>query len=168
MLNSESGRTSLADNAPLSAAEIKMYMADIDEDALSTSGKKLYEKVQRFLKRDAFSLKYGDVAFGFNMIAKPSLMYKSTGDIDWTFATDYTGHAGPKPYGAASSFIGSDAADSFVTVPLYLTFGNAFVIETDPCFAKSFWGMSNDGNFTNLPYDFNDFDFLWPRNAYGK
>ena len=168
MLNSESGRISLADNAPLPVSEIKMYMADIDYDALSDSGKKLYEKAQAFLKRDAFSLKYGDVAFGFNMIAKPSLMYKSTGDIDWTFATDYTGHAGPKPYGAASSFIGSDASDPFITVPLYLTFGNAFVIETDPCFAKSFWGMSNDGNFTNLPYDFNDFDFLWPRNAYGS
>ena len=39
MLNAESGRTSLADNAPLSAAEIKMYLDAVDEDALSASGK---------------------------------------------------------------------------------------------------------------------------------
>lgn len=165
MLNAESAKTSLADNAPLSAAEIGMYLNGIDEASLSASGKKLYEKSRDFLKRDAFSLKWGKVSFGFNMIAKPALVYKSNKDIDWTFACDYTGHEGPKPYGTASSFIGSDATDPFVTIPLYLTFADVFVIETDPCFAKSFWGMSKAENFINFPYSASDVEFSWPRSA---
>jgi len=168
MLNAESGRTSLADNAPLSAAEIKMYLDAVDEDALSASGKKLYERARDFLKRNGFLLKWEEVSFDFNVIAKPALMYKSNKDIDWTFASDYTGHEGPKPYGAASSFIGSDAADPFITLPLALSFGDYIVLAADPFFGKSFWAMSNDRNFINFPYNFSDMEFLWPRNAYGS
>lgn len=168
MLNAESAKTSLADNAPLSAAEIKMYLDAVDEDALSASGKKLYEKARDFLKRDAFFLKWGEVSFDFNVIAKPALMYKSNKDIDWTFASDYTGHAGPKPYGAASSFIGSDGADPFITLPLALSFGDYIVLSADPFVGKSFWGMSKAENFINFPYSSSDVEFFWPRSAYGS
>lgn len=76
--------------------------------------------------------------------------------------------SGGEDYGAASGFLGSSASTSFITLPLYLGWSDYFIIQTDPVFAKSFWGMSENYNFVNLVYNSDDMDFLWPRNAYGS
>nr|MBQ2234603.1 hypothetical protein [Treponema sp.] len=55
-LNSEEGRLSIADNAPLPVSEIQMYFEQINYDNLSDSGKDLYNKVEEYFSNRKFSL----------------------------------------------------------------------------------------------------------------
>ncbi len=215
MLNNETKRTSFATNAPISAGELKMYLNLIPYEKLSESGQKLYDEVSEFLSSKNFKkyekIDMGPVYFGFNLNASPSAVFKTNSDIDWTFATDYSGnknsvdsydilssenykdsninwtdwnenhkdsegHLLARPtinysddeYGAYSGFLGSYGATPFLDLPLYLGWSDYFIIQTGITFAKSFWGMSSDSNFTNIFYNSSDMDFMWPRYSYGS
>lgn len=218
MLNNETKRTSFATNAPISAGELKMYLNLIPYEKLSESGQKLYDEVSEFLSSKNFKkyekIDMGPVYFGFNLNASPSAVFKTNSDIDWSFATDYSGNKNSvdsynilssenyknsnvdweeldekyknvvyengnpigRPtinysndeYGAYSGFLGSYGATPFLDLPLYLGWSDYFIIQTGITFAKSFWGMSSDSNFTNIFYNSSDMDFMWPRYSYGS
>lgn len=217
MLNNETKRTSFATNAPISAGELKMYLNLIPYEKLSENGQKLYDEVSEFLspeterKSKISKIDMGPVYFGFNLNASPSAVFKTNSDIDWSFATDYSGNKNSvdsydilssenyknsninwtdwdenhkdkdgnpigRPtinysddeYGAYSGFLGSYGATPFLDLPLYLGWSDYFIIQTGITFAKSFWGMSSDSNFTNIFYNSSDMDFMWPRYSYGS
>lgn len=212
MLNNETKRTSFATNAPLSVAEFKMYLALVPYEKLSDSSKKIYDQLDSFLTEKDFKIDMGPVYFGFDLNLYPEFQAKSNKNIDWSFATDYTGHVNSvggykyfrnpadyrttkadgisedmevlwakedpsnlpgiesdtHDYAASSFFLASSQSTPLITIPLYLGWSDYFIIQTDPCFTKSIWGMSHKDNFTNIVYNFNDMDFLWPRNAYGS
>ena len=159
-------------SAPLSAAEIGLYLNALPEERLSPAGQKLYERVIEYLYGKKASSFFG---IGGELILNPALTAKTSPDIDWTFATDYTGHitsngiagvaSNNSGYGAASSFNSSFASNPFAALPLYITFGKNIVIETVPMFGKSFWGMADNSNFTNFVYKADDMEFLWPKTA---
>lgn len=92
MLSNETKRTSFATNAPIPVGELKMYLELVPYEKLSDTGKNLYDKVSGYLEKKAFSIDMGPVYFGFNLNAAPGILYKSNSEIDWSFATDYTGH----------------------------------------------------------------------------
>lgn len=199
VLNNETKRTSFAANAPLSVGEIKMYLELIPYEKLSDSGKILYNELSEYLEAESFKINMGPVYFGFNVDLYPNVLNKTNSNIDWSFATDYTGKQNSvteynilkkedyrtdtkvqwgedrseiehseKGYAASSNFLSATASKPVITLPLYLGWSDYFLIQTDPCFAKSIWGMSEDNNFCNLVYLSADMDFLWPRNAYGS
>lgn len=184
-LYAENSRLTIADNAPLSVAELRLYFSNIDFESLSNSGKILYKNIQDFLYTDAFKFNFSGAFMGFNIILQPELLFKSNPDIDWSYETDYTGKTGSvlyeeqvgggyttknidSNYGSTSMFNNSSLNNPFATASIYLGWGDLFMIETNPCFAKSYWGMTDNYNFTNLAYTSDDFDFLWPRDAYGS
>lgn len=164
-LNSEEGRLSIADNAPLPVSEIQMYFEQINYDNLSDSGKDLYEKVEEYFSNRKFSLKMGGAFVGFNAELNPEFLYKSNDNLDWTFATDYTGSVND---GASSGFMASKFTAPLLKIPLYIGFSDYVMIQTDPVIGKSYWGFVDNNNFINIPTDASDYDFLWPRNAYGS
>lgn len=200
MLYAENGRLTVADNAPLSVAELRLYFSNIDFESLSDSGREVYRQAQDFLYSDAFKFSFSGAFAGFNLRAEPEFLYKSNPEIDWTFETDYTGHVPhteykgkihyevdekgniknvesidilskktyESKYGATSAFNASPLNRPFVTLPVYLGWGDIFMIETNPSLAKSYWAMTENDNFVNLPYAGSDLDFLWPRDAYGS
>lgn len=92
MLSNETKRTSFATNAPISVGELKMYLNLVPYEKLSDSGKNLYDKLSGYLGEKAHSIDMGPVYFGFNLNAAPGILYKSNSELDWSFATDYTGH----------------------------------------------------------------------------
>ncbi len=92
MLSNETKRTSFAADAPISVGELKMYLDLVPYEKLGDSGKKLYNRLSEYLGKKSFSIDMGPVYFGFNLNAAPGIFYKSSSDIDWSFATDYTGH----------------------------------------------------------------------------
>ncbi|MEE0885651.1 MAG: hypothetical protein UIB61_01970 [Treponema sp.] len=92
MLSNETKRTSFATNAPISVGELKMYLNLVPYEKLSDSGKNLYDKLSEYLGTKSFSIDMGPVYFGFNLNAAPGVLYKSNSELDWSFATDYTGH----------------------------------------------------------------------------
>lgn len=91
-LNSEAGHISFGTDAPLTAAELKMYFDEIPYERLSGTGKRLYDKSYEYFKKRVFAFHAGDAFAAFNLNLNPLLMSKTSSDIDWTFATDYTGH----------------------------------------------------------------------------
>ncbi len=216
MLSNETQRTSFATNAPISVGELKMYLNLVPYEKLGDAGKNLYDKLSDYLGEKAFKFDMGPVYFGFNLNAAPGVLYKSNSELDWSFATDYTGHKNSvngydillpenyrdkadgsnidwdkvqktekseKPtingsgnnknieiakYGAYSGFINSYGSKSFAELPLYLGWGDYFIIQSGITLAKSFWGMEKDSNVTNIFYNTSDMDFFWPKYAYGS
>ncbi len=92
MLSNETKRTSFATNAPIPVGELKMYLNLVPYEKLSDSGKNLYDKLSEYLGEKAYGVDMGPVYFGFNLNAAPGVLYKSNSELDWSFATDYTGH----------------------------------------------------------------------------
>lgn len=197
--------TSFAVDTPITVGEFKMYFDRIPYESLSPSGKDLHQKIFDYLSEKKKTFQMGSVFFAFNARINPEFMTKTNYDMDWSFATDYTGHLNSvdeypvissvehiqklgineynylfidkidgkiakanKKYAAASGFYGSYGYKSFIELPLYLGWSDFFFIQTDPCYAKSIWGMAANSNFTNISYSSGDVDFLWPRTAYGS
>ncbi len=92
MLCNESKQTSFAVNAPITAGELKMYLNLIPYENLSDSSKNLYDKLSDFLGHKDFKIDMGPVYFGYNVKSSPTVLYKSNSEIDWSFASDWTGH----------------------------------------------------------------------------
>lgn len=69
-------------------------------------------------------------------------------------------------YGAASSYQYSNAAKPLVELPIWLGWGDIFLIHTTPMVGKNFWAMSENNNVCNVPLGSGDIEFLWPENAY--
>ena len=188
-LSMESRQAPLADVAPLSVGELSMHFSAIDYESLSDSGKALYKKTQDFFEKRKYVADFSPVFFGFNINVNPLIQAKTNENIDWTFGTDYTGHLYGvnnevidkdgnvtsvsknkyEEYASQSGFLSSQASLPFVSIPLYLGFTDNIMIETEPFVGNSFFGMTNDDCFVkNLPFSAGDFEFLWPRNAYGS
>lgn len=211
MLSNETKITTFATDSPLSASELCFYLDLIPYEKLSDSGKKLYSSLSDYLFKDKSEKPYenrrhvvrtGNAFFGIGTDITPAFLYKSNSDMDWFFATDYTGKKNSlsdynllspseyrsdmnydwskideenrpviqndvKEYGATSSFYGSDGYRSVVTIPVSLGWSDYFFMQADPGFSKSFWGMQDDSNLTNVFWNGSDMDFLWPRKAYG-
>jgi len=205
MLSNESKMTSMANNAPITVAEFQMYLNLIPYEKLSDTGKSLYDNLQEYLNSRKLTFDMGGVYFGFNVDLYPQILGRTNKDIDWSFATDYTGHVNPmagktllkeaainnlnppenqkiqnnyiienisvgnnSSYMYTGNFSDTQTSKAFLSLPLYLGFGENILIRTDPILAKSIWGMADSNNFTNTPYTSSDFDFLWPRTAYGS
>lgn len=265
-LSNSCARTSFVNNAPLTVAELKLYLDFIPYDKLSASGKDLYQTILVFLSEKKRTEKssegivpLGEVQFAMNLDLYPEILFKSSCDIDWSFSNDYTGHknsidllygekdvkpfefsAGSvsitpgysfdssgkiywqkehdypiwkneynymffnsitsreiyrknhkyidnyasmdpnavsltykeyikkkgKTYLASTNFSGSKVGQAFVTIPVYISWGDKIFMEADPCIAKNIWAMSSGNNFSNAPMGGSDLDFLWPRTVY--
>lgn len=189
VLNNEQKRTSLATTAPLSVNELENYFDLIDFEKLSDSGKLIYQKMSVFFSERKKTFDMGTCFAAFNFNFNPVFYYKSNPDLDWSFATDYTGHVNQggtfqnfdttnsreitkrtnnlmNDYGAASSYQFSDAAKPVVELPLWLGWGDLFLIHTTPMAGKNFWAVSKDYNWSNIPLGSSDIEFLWPETAY--
>ncbi|MCR5495746.1 MAG: hypothetical protein K6F15_08925 [Treponema sp.] len=238
LLHNACKMASFATNAPISVAELKMYLEAIPYDELSPASKKVYQSVFDFLTEKKKSWDIGGLKFAFNVDLYPEFLYKSNSDIDWTFSTDYTGHYnsvmdygldcgldykakdftfeklsearalnqneyniffknqinnlishpsqgdnealfralgidytddydGSVDYYSSSSFNTINGlGKGFLTIPIYLGWGDNIFIETNPVISKSIASMSGNYNWSNIPMSDSDFDFLWPRNSY--
>lgn len=171
-LSMENGSSTIADTAPLSVEELCFHFSLIDSENLSDSGKTLYEKIDSFLNNRGTALNLGPVHIGFNVLNDTELMFKTSDDIDWTFATDYSGDKDffgkEREFGAASNFEGNELTQPFLKFRFLLDFSDFFAIELDPFWGKSFWGLSKDSSFTNFPAPLEDMEFLQPTTAYAS
>ncbi|MBQ3670841.1 MAG: hypothetical protein II921_05125 [Treponema sp.] len=171
-LNLENASSTVVETAPLSVEELRFHFSLIDYDSLSDSGKNLYKKVDSFLNTKGTALNLGPVHIGFNAIVDFELMVKTNDDIDWTFATDYAGNTDyfgvEREFGAASNYEGNDLTNPFIKFRFAIDFADYVVIELDPFWGKSFWGLSDDKNVTNFPVPLSDMEFLQPTTAYAS
>ncbi|MCR4734779.1 MAG: hypothetical protein K5829_07250 [Treponema sp.] len=176
-LEYESGICGIIDCAPASINELLLSFSLIEYENLSNSGKVLYKKIENFLSPKKPLVDFEPIKLSANLILYPQFLYKSNSEIDWTFASDYTGHIAYNyanaewdsiNYGASSNYSGNKLTKAFLQMPLYLDFGDLIFFESDFFVGKSFWAMQADNNFTNILYKGSDSEFLWPDFAYGS
>lgn len=154
-LGKEQKLASFYENTMLTVGELKFYFNEFDESKLSDSGKVLYKKVYDFLFTDSnllskiSKLPITDevLKLNSNIILSPEFYYKSNPNIDWSFKYNYLNKAG--------------------TVPIQLGISDYIAIETNPFLGKSNLGASRPNNFTNIPVNGEDFEFLFINFAYG-
>lgn len=144
----ESGKLAITNNTPISAGELKVYFKIFDREKLSDSGKKIYDKVENFLYNDSNILKTKGAKLDLNILANPEVYYKANDEVDWTFNYYYK--------------------DNFLSLPLNFGISDYFSMGGDFFFGKNYDSAKDDKNFTNIPLNFDQIEFLWPRFAYGS
>lgn len=166
-------------DAPLTNAELRLYFDQIEPEKLSDAGMSLYKKVESYFEEDFFGMQLGKVRAGLNILINPTLFFKTNSDISFSFANDYTGHKtqlqktklsgireAEGDYGAANSFNFHPLTKPIVEFEAYTDFANCVFFETVPSLGKSFWAMSEEKNFSNLPLKSDQIEFFWPLTAY--
>lgn len=132
---------------PMTIAEIKFYLKKIPYENLSKNGQFLFDKVMGFLNKNDDFFPEQELRLFANVKANPEFYYKSNPDIDWTF--DYY------------------VKDFALTIPLIIGFSDYVTIEPDFAIGKSQPYMNMPYNFTNIIVNPSEFEFLFPRFAYG-
>ena len=170
VLMAQEKTTSLMDDSPVTVGEFEQNFYKINYDELSDSGKNIYSKIKDFLNEKKFCFNFGPIKTYLNLKLNPIVMFKSNNQIDWTFATDYTGpnNSPEAGYGTSSNYMNSPFTQPIISAPIRITVPKYFIIDLEPFIGKNFWSMTDDYNFSNLPISGSDFDFLWPRKAYAS
>lgn len=135
-------------NTPISVGELRYYFSDINRQKLSEAGKILYDSVEDFLFNEKNLLNKDDFKVSANIIVSPELYYKSNDDIDWSFNYFYKNNPVALPFDIGFSDFYSFGAEFFL--------------------GKNYDASNSNNNFTNIPYDFDQFEFNFPRFAYGN
>lgn len=166
------------ETAPLSVAEIKFYMSNVDYESLSKEARILYDQLNEYLNSRVFSLNKPPINVGINLLLTPTFLFKSNEELEWAFASTYAGNSyklydSEGNYTYKTSRFGNQGAYNFnpfikhfITAPVYIDVDNHLFIQTEPSFGKSYWGMIKNDSFINLPFSGEDLDFLWPKVAY--
>ena len=175
ILCSASNSVSLTELTPISYDEYYFYLTKIDYSKLDEEAKELYDKVLDYLNNEQPQLDLSVLKFGVNMIAYPQVNFKTNSDINWTYANPYSGNR-YFDYNSNSFQTSQYTDESFAktgdylkptfTFPIFINFADLLHFQMEPFLGKSFWGMENDKNFTNICYKMKDFDFYLPRVAY--
>ena len=170
VLMAQEKTTSLMDDSPVTVGEFEQNFYKINYDELSDSGKNIYSKIKDFLNEKKFCFNFGPIKTYLNLKLNPIVMFKSNNQIDWTFATDYTGpnNSPEAGYGTSSNYMNSPFTKPIISAPIRITVPKYFIIDLEPFIGKNFWSMADNYNFSNLPISGSDFDFLWPRKAYAS
>lgn len=167
-LQLDAKQISLLDNSPISVAELNLFLKSIDFYNLSSSGKDLYYKIQNYLYDSKSLFSFGSVKVNLKLKLSPSFLFKTNPNIDWSFATDYTGEQNgmDSGYGSVSNYMENEFVSPIISVPISISFDKYAMIYAEPFLGKSYWAMSEPDNISNIPMAGSDMDFLNPRNAF--
>ncbi len=132
---------------PMTIGEMKFYFQRLPYENLSQSGKILYEKVKSFLNKNDDFFPNLELRFFTNLQVNPEFYYKSNPDVDWSF----------------NYFI----REFPITLPIIIGFSDYVTIEPDFMLGKNQFAANEPYNFTNIPYAGYQFEFSFPRFAYG-
>ena len=147
-LSLETGISNFSSNTPLTAGALRMHFKEYDRESLSEAGKKVYDAAEEFLftQKNLFPGKFFQIGLGLKLA--PELCYKSNEQIDWTYNYYYNDN----PL----------SADIDVGVSDYFSMGGNYFV------GKNYIASNEAGNFTNIPLNYNQFEFVFPRFTYGS
>jgi hypothetical protein len=124
--------------------------------------------MSNYLSDSKSLLSFGPVKTNLKLKLSPSFMFKTNKNIDWSFATDYTGEQNGivSGYGSVSNYMENEFVSPIISVPISISFDKYAMIYTEPFVGKSYWAMCENHNISNIPFSGSDMDFLNPRNAF--
>lgn len=142
----EVGQTTFANSAPLSIAEIRLYLYEIPYDSLSAVGQKEYRRIQDFLKQSYLGFASGLMSIGIDPSFHPSFFIKSNPDVEWIY--DYT------------------QREALFMMPLRITFADVVVIDADFFLGHNYWTTVKNDIYINIPLSFDSIDANVPQRSY--
>lgn len=142
----ESGTVDFSDQAPLSVAELRTYLDEIDYDILSPAGKALYRRVTEFFDDDDLSVTTDVIQLGIRPELNLEGYYKFNENLDWVY-----GRYDKKP---------------LVFAPVYLNLGNFLSLGMDLELGINKKQMEKKDDYTNVPLDVKQINADFPRTGY--
>lgn len=145
-ISAEQKTANFSDSGPLSIAELRMYMSEIDYSALSEPSKALYDCVVSYFDETPLSVKAGEVTCGIEPFVNFSAFYKTEDDIPWVYDRYER-----KP---------------LLFVPVSVSIGDFFTAKMDVYFSENKNSSLLNGNYTNIPVSADNIDINFPDNGY--
>lgn len=145
-IEAETGSVSFAQNAPLSAAEIKGYLSEIPRDALSSAAQNAITSILNFLDEKYPAISSKALSIGIDPSISLEFYHKQTDGVPWMYDNFYKKH--------------------LLDLPLFLSVGNYVFIESDIFAGINYWTAREDENFTNIPLNGDQLDSHFPSTAY--
>ncbi|MBP5157719.1 MAG: hypothetical protein ILP18_07615 [Treponema sp.] len=145
-LSIESGVVDFSDQAPLSVAELRTYLDEIDYDILSPAGKKLYRRLSEYFDDDDLSVNLDLVQLGIRPELNLEGYYKFNENLEWVY-----GRYDKKP---------------LLYAPVYLNLGNFLSLGMDLELGINKKQMEKKDDYTNVPLDVKQINADFPRTGY--
>ncbi len=145
-LTMEMGYVSLADQAPLSVAEIDVLLSEVSYEKLSAAGKQWYDKIMEWRGLSDWSFKFG--AFSIDLIPESALeLYgKSDPSIKWVYDRY--------------------SRNSLLDLGFRIQAGDWVSMEMTPDLSANKTHAGKAEHFINIPFDADSFDTNFPHWAY--
>lgn len=145
-LEVELGRTTFADQGPVSIEELKSYMEDIDYELLSPIGKKQYERIFDYFKEKNWSLNASAFSVGIEPTFDLEGYFKSNGNIPWVY--DYT------------------KREPFLDFPIKLGLGDIFTVYMGVAAMQNYTIRERNDNYINECFRLESFDAMLTHQNY--
>jgi hypothetical protein len=132
----------------ITVAQMKNFLAEIDEAELSESGKLLLRELEAYLEKSPWiSVESDYLSAGFEPVFQPELYFKSSSETPWIY--DYHSR---KP---------------LLELPLNVSLGPYVSFEMIPLLGQNEKAATQHDNHINVPYDpVSQFDIHFPKRAY--
>ncbi len=148
VLSNESCLGNFSSNTPVTVGQLKMHFREYDRESLSDSGKIVYDRAESFLfsQKNLFPAKAFQTGLGF--LIAPEFCYKSNEEIEWSYNYFYKNNP----------------------INMDLEFGIAqyFCAGANFFLGKNYKFSNDPKNFTNIPLGFDQYEFMFPRFAFGS
>ncbi len=150
VLSLETGRATLAVNAPASKAELGVYLDAVPFERLSAAGQTLYRKAALFLGSSDALWQTGEASLDFSPRLSFTARYRPSGD------------------GGLSSDILErfNDTDPLLSLPLTIGFSPFVSVFSDFSVGEGYWVSTVKDNYTNVPSTADSFDLNVPAQAH--
>lgn len=171
-LSYESKEVLFLDNPPLSVGELKFHLRQLDYEKLSDSGKVLYDEVHNFLYTTNYIRKEKFQKIISNVF--PNQNFESSNFEDEELVTRISAdlEITPELYARTNQEIASTVTYYYkgwpFNLPLVMGIANNFALEFDLSFGKNYETSQFTDSFTNIPVNYEQLEFEYPRYAYGN
>jgi hypothetical protein len=143
----EQGKVFFSDSS-LTVSQFERILSEIDDEALSPSGRLLYDELKGYLKSSPWlNWEYDAFSGGMDLVFQPELYYKSSEETPWI----YDGHS----------------RNSLALIPLGFSLGPYISLEMDLYAGQNEYAATLHDNYVNIPLDpVSQFDIHFPKRAY--
>lgn len=150
LLSLESGSATMAVDAPMSAAELRLYLSSVRIERLGSVGRELYRRVDRELSERSPLIADGFATIDVRPTVSLSARLRSGGDNALSFDD-------------VASF---NETSPLVSVPVYLGFSPYVTAFSDFSIGEGYWSSTQGDLSSNVPTDSSSFDVNIPGHSY--
>ncbi|MBO5136908.1 MAG: hypothetical protein J6B81_00215 [Spirochaetaceae bacterium] len=144
----ESGKVAFTGNPPLSIAELKLYLREIDYDSLSNAGRAIYNQINSYFNQQMPGFQSGLLSAGAQLQVALEGYVKSNSSMPWNYAYQ------KRP--------------AFFNAPMGFSVGDYLTLHMDLALKQNVETMLSSDTFCNIPLSADQFSLEFPQWTYGN